>query len=131
MEISIKVEVGPEGWQNVLNALANGAWVKSGSVQAADHMAKVMQEYPPDRGYPRTHKLKEGWHSELVSWSPDVTRAVAVNTVWYGPYVQSKEEQAEQHIGFWPTDAEQADREAEEIANIYVKALKNMAGISA
>jgi hypothetical protein len=82
-----------------------------------------MKTYPPERlnsTYRRTGSLRKEWTTQTRDQGFTV---VVGNDIEYGPFVQSQQDQAWMHKGFWQTDQQVLDKEEDNITEMVSDAI--------
>jgi len=98
--------------------------VTAGFKNAADHVIKVAEKYPPkppQSKYKRTGHLGRLWRKNFTSLVAHIT-----NDTKYGPYVQGEKQTIGHAITGWKTTEEIAASEAEAVTEIVMKAVEKV-----
>lgn len=127
MQLTIVVQ-GIEQLSAKFAAVVSPETLRAPLLAAQKLLQERMAHYPPPRpssSYERTGDLGAGWTTE----APDVQgfglNASLVNQVSYAPFVQSEEQQAAIHRGYWQTDAQVLEASVEEIGMDFLSAIEN------
>ena len=100
--------------------------IKAAIKLAGEHIENIMKTYPPERldsTYRRTGSLRKQWTKKIRDKGFTI---VVGNAIEYGPFVQSQQDQAWMHKGFWHTDEQVVKQEEGRVKEMLADAINKI-----